>query len=150
MKNLLWLLLLVAVVVIAFGIMRDAQRCEPFHDGTVCEKRSFIPGLLIGIPSEQVGFDTIVFLQLRATTKEDPLQVAVDLVTSRAPREKQENLIVEVRANAENASALLFCFSNALRNFSSEILTWAGIKRPPEKTKQVANLYCLIFTGGIQ
>jgi hypothetical protein len=144
-----WVVLLVVAVVVAVGIVLASPRCGEFSSGTFCEKTRYIPGIALGVPGEQVGFETIAFKNVHITATKDVVQAGFDWVNT---QKFGKNVLAKIESESADGKqgALLVCFSDALKNFSDGILAWMGVTKVPERAITINGLYCLLFYGSIK
>lgn len=147
MDNKLWIVLLVFIAVVAIGIAMTAPQCENVQGNAVCQKTKTIPGILIGIPGEQVGFSSVVFTEVDITTPhQDPVTPAVNWLSSAV---KPKNGVWKIAVSGANAGALFVCVSDAIKDYTDSIVVWLGIAKHPDEPVFIAGTYCLAFYGQV-
>ncbi len=144
-QSMLWTLVLVVVVVVAVGVVLTGPQCGEFKGATVCQRTRYIPGIMVGIPGEQVGFETIEF---RSVTLDLPQGDAVGTAIEWARTSPHKpNALVKVEARSPGREALLVCVSDGMKNFFDAVLAYLGVRLPPERVLSLNGLYCQIFSA---
>jgi len=149
-NNFWWVVALVVLVVLAVGVLLTGPKCVEFAGGQACETVKYIPGIALGIPGEQAGFETVEFrsVDISLPAKANVLQATVNWLRA---GKYNANTLVRVRAETtdKKSGALAVCLAPGLKEFASQILARLGFVGNPQQITNVNTLECHIFYGGV-
>lgn len=148
MNSNVTLVLLVVAIIVAVGIvvLLAAPSCLENATYTVCEYRTvLVPGFSLGVPQEQVEFDTVAIrnVEIASQKEADVLALAASWLEKQSP---SANELVKLVVKGKDAGAFILAFGSGLKDFSDAIAARYGL-RAPDRVMTIGKYYCFVFYG---